>query len=97
MVKLWWLMLFKDRQNVQICPHHQIADVAVDKDVARGQAQDFIGGDPAVGTPNVQVFGCLATAQFGKEVGVFAFLFANPRFVVVHQDFDVGFRFDVGG
>jgi len=41
--------IFQYGHTVKVSMHHQVGDVAVNKDLPRQQPDDFVGGYPAVG------------------------------------------------
>jgi hypothetical protein len=47
------------REAVEITVNNDIRDIAVDEELAGCEADDFIGGDATVRTPDPQVTGCL--------------------------------------
>ena len=72
-------------EAVEIGMYHQIGDVAVDEDVPRQQPHQLVGGDPAVGTTDPEVFGGLLGRKSGKEIGIFGFDPFGPLTVVGKQ------------
>lgn len=44
--------ILKHRQAVQVCVYHQVGDIAMNEDLARTQAKDFVRRYPTVGAAN---------------------------------------------
>ena len=59
--------IFHHREAVQVGWNDEICHVAVDKDLAWGQADDLVGGDPTIGTTDPQISRCLLLGEPIKE------------------------------
>ena len=63
----------------------EVGDVAVDKQLAGVQAHDLIGGYPAIGAADPQIFGPLLPLQPLEEAGIDSELALGPGAVVFLQ------------
>ncbi len=62
--------------------NHDVGDVAVHKQFARIEADDFIGRDAAVGASDPQVLRCLLRDQAPEEVAALGGLVLGPAAVI---------------
>ena len=74
-----------NRHAVEIGVHHQVGDIAVNEDFTGQQANYFVGGHPAVGTADLQVFGRLSFGQTLEKVWIFFGNALCPFDVVIDQ------------
>ena len=56
--------------DVEIGLRHDVRDIPVDEDLARGEAGDLVGGHPAVRAANPEVFGILLTRELLEKPGI---------------------------
>jgi hypothetical protein len=73
------------RQAVQVRMHHDIGDVAVHEDLPRRQADDLVGGYPAVGAADPQIARRLLLRETREKVRVVALDRLGPGAVVGEQ------------
>lgn len=59
-----------DGQTIEIAMHNNIGDISMDKDFARGQINDLVGGHATVGAADPQNFGGLLLGQICKKFGI---------------------------
>lgn len=62
--------VLEDREAVEVGVGEEVGDVAVDKDFAGGEAENFVGRDPAVGAADPEIFGGLLDSQLLKSFWV---------------------------
>jgi hypothetical protein len=65
--------------------HHDVGDVAVDEQLARQQAGDFVGGHSAVGAADPEIVRRLLPQQLGEESGVGLAALLRPFDVLVEE------------
>ena len=58
------------RQAIEIGVHDQIGYIAMNKQFTGQESDDFVGGDPAIGTANPEVFRGLLAGELEKEFRV---------------------------
>ena len=61
-----------DREAVQIGMDDDVADVAVDEELARRKIDDLVGGHATVRTANPEIPGSLLPREPVEEIGVYA-------------------------
>ena len=65
--------------------HHQIGNVAVDENIPRQQTHQLVGGNPAVGATDPEVFRGLLGGEGSEEIRVFGLDPFRPLAVVGKQ------------
>ncbi len=75
----------EDRETVEIGVHDQVGDVPMHEQLARIEADDLVGRDPAVGAADPEVCGGVLRRQAGEELGVLLPPRGGPRAVVGKQ------------
>ena len=82
----------QDREVVGVLGRGEIGDIAVDEELARIEVHDLIGGHPAVGAADPEIFRRLLALEPAEEAG----LGGNPAFgpgaVVGYQVIEHGCR-----
>ena len=76
-----------NREAVEVGVHHHIGNIAVHKNFAGWQVDDFIGRHSAIGTTYPQVFGCLLAGQACKKLRVSGKNVRCPGLIVIKQGF----------
>ncbi|MNC63510.1 hypothetical protein D3C75_1136350 [compost metagenome] len=64
---------------------HHVGDIAVDEQITRQHADDFVGRHAGVGAADPEEFRSLLAGQLGEEVGVALVDRVGPAGVVVDQ------------
>ena len=62
--------ILNNRETVEVRRHHNICDVAVDEDTARGQVDDFVGRNPAIRATDPEELRRLLFRQRAEELGI---------------------------
>jgi hypothetical protein len=70
------------REAVEVGVHNEIRDVAMDKKFARQQADNLIGGHPAVGATDPEIAGRLLMGKLEKKIRLLSPDVFGPRFVI---------------
>src|SRR5687767_16020264 len=81
--------VLQHRQAVEVGVHHDVRDVAVDEDLARGEPDDLVRRHAAVGAADPEVLGRLAPREPGEEGGVAGHHLGRPGAVAVEELGDV--------
>lgn len=74
-----------DAHNVEISVADQVGDIAVDKSLTGLEAGDLLSRDTGVAASDPEIFGRLASGQFGKVAGVLFGLFSGPGAVMFEE------------
>ncbi len=79
-----------DGEAIQVGVHHEVGHVAVDEDLAGGEADDFVGGHAAVGAADPEVLGLLQGGEAVEEVRVGLAHAVRPLAVVFEERVQLG-------
>lgn len=77
--------VLEDGEAVEVCVHHHVGHVAVDKELSGAQADDLVGRDAAVCASNPQIARGLLATQRRKEVRFLLGDFLGPGAVLVKE------------
>ena len=77
--------ILENSEAVEVHMQHLIGDIAMDKDFARQNIDDFVGRNAAVGATDPQDFRRLLLCQFAKEIRAVLEHSRRPFAIVLEQ------------
>ncbi len=89
--------VLEDGEAVEIGVVDDVGDVAVNEDLAGAEAEDFVGGDAAVGATDPEVFRALDADEFFEKVGLLGLHLGGPGAVGFEEMLHEAGSLDQGG